>query len=373
MQKDGGRIASVRTDHNEKDRESFTTMKHLASRLVALVLMMAVTMGATVAFGVPHYAYAYEEAADAPVMMTVNGEDVRKAEYAASFAYCKAYMENYMGMMGADTSTMWGTDEAVAQLRTLTDNQIIYTRVLVQKFNELGLKLDRATQRQIADNKKALIESRGGEVGYQYWLATLGLTDTDYDNINLILYYLDKIDDYYYGENGAAVPSEAELRQKFEDTYYKARHILLSLYDETGMPISEAEQAEKEALAQELASRAQAGEDFEALMKKYSEDTSNSATTEGFSFTEGQMVDEFFNAASALDMNGISDAVKTSYGWHIIQRVALADADYEQYRDAIVAESVDETSDEMVNRWCSEAEVSYPDGHDTLTMADVLG
>lgn len=348
-------------------------MKHLASRLVALVLMMAVTMGCTAAFGVPHYSYTVHEAADAPVMMTINGEDVRAAEYADNFAYCKAYMETYMSMMGADISTLWDASDAVAQLRSLTDNQVIYARVIVQQFNELGLSLDRATQRQIDQEKRALVEARGGQEAFDLWLASIGLTEEAYDNINVLLYYEQAINDYYFGVNGASVPSEDELRQLFDESYYKARHILLSLYDETGMPISEEQIAEKQALSQELASRAQAGEDFEALMKEYSEDTSGSSDPAGFVFTEGDLVDEFFQAASALEIGGVSDAVETSYGWHIIQRVALDDEDYTAYRDALVASSVDETMEEMISRWCTEAEVTYPDGHDSLTIEDVLG
>lgn len=348
-------------------------MKHLASRLVALVLMMVVTMGATAAFGVPHYAYAIDEAADAPVIMTVNGEDVHQGEYAATYAYCKAYMETYMGMMGMDVSTMWDSSEATAQLRELTDNQVLYTRVIVQKFNELDLSLDRTVQRAFDESKRQTIESRGGEVGYTAWLASLGLTDRDYDNTNLILLYQDQINQYYFGENGKAVPSETTLRQTFEDTYYKARHVLLSLYDASGTPISEAEKAEKAALAQDIAARAQAGEDFEALMKEYSDDTSGSSTADGFTFTEGEMVAEFFSAVSALEINAVSDAVETSYGWHIVQRLPLTDEDFAMYRDVIVSQSVDETLDEMVNRWCTEAETTYADGHDSLTMDDILG
>ena len=52
-----------------------------------------------------------------------------------------------------------------------------------------------------------------------------------------------------------------------------------------------------------------------------------STYTTGYYFGAGEMVEEFENATKALEENGISEIVETSYGYHIIKRLPLDDED----------------------------------------------
>ena len=60
------------------------------------------------------------------------------------------------------------------------------------------------------------------------------------------------------------------------------------------------------------------GADFAALAKKFSEDTGSKAKG-GKLDLEGQMVAPFDQTAFLLKKNAISKAVKTQFGFHIIQ------------------------------------------------------
>ena len=42
------------------------------------------------------------------------------------------------------------------------------------------------------------------------------------------------------------------------------------------------------------------------------------------------MVTEFYEGAKALEENGISDIVRTSYGFHIIKRLPLLESDIDE-------------------------------------------
>ncbi|MFA6925311.1 MAG: peptidylprolyl isomerase, partial [Bacteroidales bacterium] len=75
----------------------------------------------------------------------------------------------------------------------------------------------------------------------------------------------------------------------------------------------------------EIYNKIKAGESFEELAKKYSEDKS-SAVKGGVMapFATGRMVPEFEAASFALKNKGdISEPIKTDYGWHIIKKIDL--------------------------------------------------
>lgn len=108
----------------------------------------------------------------------------------------------------------------------------------------------------------------------------------------------------------------AEVSRKEEQVW--ARHILL-----------EDEQKAKDALA-----RIKQGEDWAALAKELSQDASNKDMGGDLGwFGKGKMVAEFSDAAFAMKIGEISEPVKTSFGYHIIQVLGheereLSQADY---------------------------------------------
>ncbi len=96
----------------------------------------------------------------------------------------------------------------------------------------------------------------------------------------------------------------------------RARHILFKT------PV-DAEEQELEAIrkkAEEAHDELLAGADFDSLARAISEDvtTANRGGDLGY-FSWGRMVDEFQEAAFALEIGQISDVVKSSYGYHIIK------------------------------------------------------
>lgn len=99
------------------------------------------------------------------------------------------------------------------------------------------------------------------------------------------------------------------------------KHILLVTTDEeTGEEMSDDKKAEVRAKAEEILARAKNGEDFDALVEEFNEDPGES--DEGYTFGPGEMVPEFETASFNLKIGEISDIVETSYGYHIIKRLA---------------------------------------------------
>lgn len=78
--------------------------------------------------------------------------------------------------------------------------------------------------------------------------------------------------------------------------------------------------ADQEDLAKEVSEKAKAGGDFAKLARLYSVDqeSARSGGDLGY-FTRGVMVQEFSEAAFALEVGEVSDPVRSQYGWHVIQ------------------------------------------------------
>src|SRR5215471_15828920 len=123
--------------------------------------------------------------------------------------------------------------------------------------------------------------------------------------------------------------SDDELRQYYsqhQNEYnlparVSAQHIL---FKTTGKTPEEIEAIKTK--ARTVLDRAKKGEDFGALAKQYSEDSSASNGGDLGQFTPGQMVPEFDKAAFALGPGAISDLVTTQFGIHIIKVNSKQDA-----------------------------------------------
>ena len=73
--------------------------------------------------------------------------------------------------------------------------------------------------------------------------------------------------------------------------------------------------------ANEILTRALAGEDFDMLIETYGEDPGMASNPNGYTFTSGVMVSEFEEATIGLEIGEISGLVQSQFGFHIIKRV----------------------------------------------------
>jgi peptidyl-prolyl cis-trans isomerase D len=116
--------------------------------------------------------------------------------------------------------------------------------------------------------------------------------------------------------------SDDELRQYYDEhkveytlpARARAQHILFRTQDKSPEEIEKIREK-----AREVLERARKGEDFAALAKQFSEDSTASNGGDLGDFGRGQMVPEFENAAFGLSPGGISDVVQTQFGMHIIK------------------------------------------------------
>ncbi|MCK5407238.1 MAG: peptidylprolyl isomerase [Candidatus Krumholzibacteria bacterium] len=131
-------------------------------------------------------------------------------------------------------------------------------------------------------------------------------------------------------------PASGEQAQRVpEPDYITVQHILIAFGGSLpGKPI-ERNKLEARALAEDLFKRAQAGEDFDALVREYTDDSFPGkykmanfglpASTDQKIYPRGQMVKAFGDVGFPLAVGEVGmaeyDPQLSKYGWHIIKRV----------------------------------------------------
>lgn len=109
------------------------------------------------------------------------------------------------------------------------------------------------------------------------------------------------------GEYLSKTYTDSELLKAVDKEYAKVKHILV----------------EDEATAKSIISKLSKGSSFDSLVKEYSTDPGQGE--DGYTFTKGEMVKEFEDAAFALNKNSYTKTpVKSAYGYHIIYRYPLS-------------------------------------------------
>lgn len=148
--------------------------------------------------------------------------------------------------------------------------------------------------------------------------------------------------------------------------------------DDLNAQLDAAKEAAYEAIqptADEVLAKLAEGEDFDALMEEYGEDTGmqvSPAKENGYPVCaeSTNWVTEFRDAAMALENIGdVSEAVRTTYGLHIIQYVSDAEEGavaLEDVRDVIESELLSEKQSETYNatveQWVTDADAkTYKD------------
>ena len=284
--------------------------------------------------------YALHDPAE--VVMIVDGKDVTWGEY-FSWLYMSAMQtEQYFVTMGNYGVSLKWSDAAGEDGSTYADaaiaggeNTLRQLMTILGYAESQGVEASQETldaiQAQRESDKKATVGEEGTEEDFAAFLHSLYRSEEAYQRATMANYI--NLQNYTdtYGENGEKVSDEQALGYLEENGYLYANHILLSTMDlQTGEALDEAAVAEKEAQAQKLAEELQAIQDpeqlverFRELKEEYDEDTGKTTYPDGYVFLPGEMVAEFEEGVKALADYGVSQPLKSSYGYHVILRLPL--------------------------------------------------
>ena len=179
-------------------------------------------------------------------------------------------------------------------------------------------------------------------------------------------------------KDAASLTAEELAQWAADNGKMQVKHILFKTVDDSGNALSDEEKEAAKQKAEDTLAQLQASDDmenlFDQLMNELSEDGRYSDGTlgapDGYLFGEGEMVQEFEDAAKALGEHELSGIVETSYAYHILLRLPV---DTEMAREAWASEQEANLSTQMndqMTTWMDEAVVETNDTFASIDPKD---
>ena len=247
--------------------------------------------------------------------------------------------------------------------------QAVYLNYLVQKAEfeqqakDMGLKVtDKDVEKALASFVK--LHYPGKKAQFRKDLAAQGLTLASFKDTLRISVLSQKIFGVvtkdvtvdpqevvaYYSQNASQYGSPASR---------EVRHILITVKGASG----QIDYAKSKAEADRIEAQLAGGADFAALAKKFSADTGSKDSGGKLTDTKGNFVPQFEAVAFKLKTGAISQPVKSSYGYHIIQALApvkpAKSTPYSQVQASIRATLLQTKRNQVMTQWVQDLTNRY--------------
>ncbi len=307
-----------------------------------------------------------EPIANDVVVMTINGRDITMEEY-------RYYYLGLKGDYDGGDESYWKNNESGRKgLKTLVESYLkqsaVYDKILADNGYAANAE-DRVNVEKDIQDMKDMYES---DKEFQDLLTYNNLTEKMYGEIllrNEVLYR------YLYEYN---MKHKQDKMDKYLKDFVRAKHILVKFSTKTtssaatssGEKTRTKEEAKK--IADEILKKIADGEDFDKLIKEYGEDPGMESNQDGYVFTYDEMVEEFEKATFALEINGISEPVETTYGYHIIQRLDIDEAfQRENFATIFNDDEFFEDLEALVEKEMEKMTIDYADIYDKVDIETV--
>ncbi|MBR4880549.1 MAG: peptidylprolyl isomerase [Clostridia bacterium] len=254
-------------------------------------------------------------------VLTVGGEDISYDIYRYFYLNYKAENEDYTEEEIYDKAI-----DAISMdvaLNLLADSQKV--------------SLDKTDKKSVNEYVEASIANYGGKDAYLEALEENHLTDELFRYFYSQQLLENKLREHMYSEMNNIIKSDDEtVEADIKENFMAAKQVLIR-NDEGD------DKAKNKALAEDILKKALDGEDFDTLVKEYSEDTT-ALTGYTYYFTYGQLVEGFENAVACTSIGSVCEYVAESEaGYHVVMRMPLdeeyIDSHFEELRDAYKARS----------------------------------
>ncbi len=266
---------------------------------------------------------------DSDAVATVGGKDISYDTYRYFYKNYKKESESY----------------TEAQIKEKAFEAIASDVALTKLADKYEVELTSADEDAVSDYVEAATANYGGEDAYKKALEENFLTEDLFEYFYSQQILESKLRDYMYDEMNNIIKSDdATFEKDLRENFMAAKQILIR--NDEGDDIEKNRE-----LAESIFARAINGEDFDALIAEYSEDSSANDNYV-YHFTHGQMLVAFEEAVEKTEVGKICNHVAVSEaGFHIVMRLPLdeeyIDTHFEELRDAFKARRFNEIRQEL--------------------------
>ena len=286
-------------------------------------------------------------------VVTVDGVQVPADEYSYYVGYMVDSYAAYYGYY------YFADDETFSYILSYVNDVLKQHYVAYNWALEEGCDLTEEELTEIDNEIEEIKASFESEEAFEEALKSSHLTVDLYRRMMISDKVITKFSETVYVDtNGKYAPADEDVERLGEEHgILSAKHILLQYSEDV---------EENEAIlakANELLEQIQNGADFDELMLEYSEDPGSQSDPQGYTFVEGEMVDEFFEATKALKVGEVSGIVESDYGYHIIKRV---EPDFDTMKLKLTSLAIDELFEERYEK----AELKLGTGYESIKFSD---
>ena len=298
------------------------------------------------------------------VMLTADGKDITVGMYLYWLVYTMSSVSTVSDWVDDAGLLKW--DEEVSEgetVRYLVLEETLNTAklyMIVENWaDQYGFTLTDEEEQSVQAELDTMAQQLGGEEAYQAYLWDMGLTEEMNQRLTRVYYLYAKMLASVTEEGSPLYITDEVLYQYegiTEDTILADHILLLTGEDEEE---NQALYATMEQLLQTLRSAdpSEASLLFNYLADNISEDTGRAYYPNGYLLTEdSDYVQEFKDAAFALEENEFSGIVTTEYGYHIIMRKPIREYVADQYLSELLTVAID------------NADVTFSDAYNTFDV-----
>ena len=318
------------------------------------------------------------------VVATVNGTEVTWKLYYYLLGSLTSQFINYtMAIPDFSTDVGDGTTLQDALRETLEARMKYYTVPLIEAE---ARGLTETVNAEVETQWQNVVEQYGGVDALMEAIESAYLDEPTYRTLLSSNAAFNAIMENTYGLNGEKLSDEDVLAWANDNDYLRCKHILFLTENDDGTDMTDEEKAEIRKEAEAALEELRALEsDREALLARFDElmadadDPGMTTFPDGYTFTSGQMVQEFEDGTRALADYEISDIVESSYGCHIILRLPLDPEGKTLSQDSgtgdymtLRADAANELFNAMLLDWIDTAEVEWQGEFGTMDYNELF-
>lgn len=339
-----------------------TVMKHYFGK--AVLIFIALFIAASTLFSCTDIPESTEE--EMKTVLTVGDAEV-------PFEVYRYFFMNYKNEYDGGDDGYWENDEvdadavyAVIREKTLSAIHLCYaTFSLCEEYgiDPFGTEMDKIVDETVEyyienefDGKKAYVES----------LESVHMTDSVFRFIMRRFECDKQLNDKLIAAGVIKTDDDSVLNAiKDPDVFCRAKQVLIK--NDEGEDIAVNLKKAKDAL-----NAISVGTDFDRVVAQYGEDTEMIINPTGYYFTHNELIEEFEEAAFALEIGETSGIVESHVGYHIIQRCEV-DASYvKENFDSLKESYLTWKYQEAVESEMEKLTVKEIDTELMLTLADFV-